>query len=135
MSDVIQSLWVGPRLSAMERLSITSFLKNGHSYILYVYGPVEGVPEGVELKDANEILPSAAIFTYPDYATYSGFSNFFRYKLLLERGGWWVDTDIICLKPFIFDAEFVFSSERGGGGPRVNVGAVKVPVRSNVMQY
>ena len=135
MSDVIQSLWVGPRLSAMERLSITSFLKNGHSYILYVYGPVEGVPEGVELKDANEILPSAAIFTYRDYATYSGFSNFFRYKLLLERGGWWVDTDIICLKPFIFDAEFVFSSERGGGGPRVNVGAIKVPVRSNVMQY
>src|SRR6267154_6333445 len=115
MRDVIQSLWVGPQLSVMERISISSFLKNGHSYILYAYGPVDGLPDGAELKDANEILPSSDIFTYSEYATYSGFSNFFRYKLLMERGGWWVDTDIICLKPFNFAAEFVFSSERGGG--------------------
>jgi len=135
MRDAIQSLWVGPRLSVMERLSIVSFLKNGHSYTLYAYGPVEGLPEGAELKDANEMLPSSTIFTYPEYATYSGFSNFFRYKLLLERGGWWVDTDMICLKPFSFAAEYVFSSERGGGGPRVNVGAIKVPAGSAVMRY
>ena len=103
MKDVIQSLWIGPRLSMMERLSIASFLQNGHSYILYAYGPVEGLPEDAELKDANEILPSCVIFTYAEYATCSGFSNFFRYKLLLERGGWWVDTDMICLRPFEFD--------------------------------
>jgi hypothetical protein len=135
MQDAIQGLWVGPRLSVMERLSITSFLKNGHSYILYAYGPVEGVPEGAELRDANEILPSSTIFAYAEYNTCSGFSNFFRYKLLLERGGWWADTDMICLRPFSFAADFVFSSERGGGGPLVNVGALKVPARSPVMQY
>jgi hypothetical protein len=135
MGDAIQGLWVGPRLSVMERLSIASFLKNGHPYVLYTYGAVEGLPEGASLKDANEILPSSAIFTYPQYATCSGFSNFFRYKLLLERGGWWADTDVICLKPFGFDAEFVFSSERGGAGPIVNVGVIKVPADSSVMQY
>jgi hypothetical protein len=135
MKDVIQSLWIGPRLSVMERLSVTSFLKNGHPYILYAYGPVESLPKGAELKDASEILPSASIFTYSQYATYAGFANFFRYKLLLERGGWWVDTDMICLKPFSFTGEFVFSSERGGEGPRVNVGAIKVPAGSSVMRY
>jgi len=135
MGDAIQGLWVGARLSVMERLSIASFLKNGHPYILYTYGPVEGLPKGAELKDANEILPSSAIFTYTEHATCSGFSNFFRYKLLLERGGWWADTDMICLKPFSFAVDFVFSSERGGGGPIVNVGAIKVPAGSTVMQY
>jgi hypothetical protein len=136
MRDVIQSLWVGGRLSVMERLSVTSFLKNGHPYVLYTYGPVEGVPGGAELKDANEILPSSDIFTYTEHPTYAGFSNFFRYKLLLERGGWWVDTDLICLRPFCFSADFVFSSEQGGGGrTRVNVGAIKAPIGSSVMRY
>ena len=23
----------------------------------------------------------------------------FRYRLLLLRGGWWVDTDVVCLSP------------------------------------
>lgn len=135
MSDLIQSLWVGPRLSAMERLSISSFLRNGHHYHLYTYDAVEGVPKGAEIKDAAEILPASCIFQYSDHATYSGFSNFFRYKLLLELGGWWVDTDMICLKPFDFSSSFVFSSERSGRGAVVNVGAIKVPAGSEVMRY
>src|SRR6185369_8186785 len=49
-------------------------------------------------------------------------------KLLLERGGWWVDTDMICLKPFDFDTEYVFSSQRNEEGLEVvNVGAIKAP--------
>jgi len=135
MRDLIQALWVGPRLSVMERLSIASFLQNGHRYHLYAYGPVEGLPDGAELRDAAEILPSSSLFTYTDYATCSGFANFFRYKLILERGGWWVDTDMICLKSFDFDSRFVFSSERGGIGSIVNVGAIKAPAGSAVMQY
>jgi hypothetical protein len=135
MSDLIQSLWVGPRLSALERLSISSFLQNGHRYHLYVYEAVEGVPRGVELQDAAQILPRASIFTYREHATYSGFSNFFRYKLLLERGGWWVDTDLVCLKPFDFSSRFVFSSERGRADALVNVGAIKTPAGSEVMHY
>ena len=135
MNDLIQSLWIGPRLSIMERLSIASFLRNGHPYHLYAYGPVEGLPEGAELKDASAILPPSSMFTYTDYATYSGFSNFFRYKLLLECGGWWADTDMICLKPFTFSAPFVFCTELSGRGPIVNPAAMKVPPGSAVMEY
>ena len=28
----------------------------------------------------------------------SSFSNLFRYELLLKEGGWWFDSDCICLK-------------------------------------
>jgi hypothetical protein len=36
----------------------------------------------------------------------------FRYKLLLERGGWWVDSDVICLRRFDFARAHVFAAER-----------------------
>ena len=40
------------------------------------------------------------IFRYRDNGSYAGFANFFRYELLRKRGGWWVDLDTICLRPF-----------------------------------
>ncbi len=101
-NDVIQGLWIGDELSTMERLSIASFLAQGHPYHLYVYRPVSNVPLGTCLKDASEVLPESMIFQYPDYASYAGFANYFRYKLLLERGGWWVDTDAVCLQTVRF---------------------------------
>lgn len=109
---LIQSLWIGNKLSVMEKLSISSFLHNGHSFHLYVYDEVIGVPEGVTIKDASEIIPPDKIFKYKNYNSYAGFSDLFRYKLLLERGNYWVDTDVICLKPFPDSKEFVFASER-----------------------
>ena len=84
--------WIGRKLSVMERLSIASFLTNGHEYHLYVYNEIENAPEGTVLKAANEILPESMICQYKEYPSHAGFSNFFRYKLLLEEGGWSVST-------------------------------------------
>src|SRR6266576_4985185 len=111
MNEIIQGLWIGPELSVMEQLSIDSFMRNGHEYHLYIYDEPKNVPVGAVIKDANEILPAASVFQYKQYPSYSGFSNFFRYKLLLERGGWWVDTDVICLRAFDFPETQVFASE------------------------
>ncbi len=46
----------------MERLSISSFLANGHEYRLFVYDDVEGTPDGVKIEDANAIIPESEIF-------------------------------------------------------------------------
>ena len=135
MSDVIQSLWIGPRLSTMERLSVLSFLDHGHEYHLYAYEDVAEIPRGAVVRDAREILPASAIFQYADYDTYSGFSNFFRYKLLVERGGWWVDTDVVCLKPFAFDSDHVFASETFRGRQLVSSAVIKAPPGSRAMAY
>ncbi len=40
--DVFQSLWIGAELSAMEQLSIRSFLANGHEFHLYTYQERQG---------------------------------------------------------------------------------------------
>jgi hypothetical protein len=132
----IQSLWVGARLTVMERLSIASFLHHGHDYHLFTYGPVEGLPAGAVLEDARAILPETMIFQYRDFPSYAGFSNFFRYKLLLERGDWWVDTDTVCLRPFDLDEPYVFASEPLKGGGEVATSAyLKAPADSRAMAY
>lgn len=135
MNEVIQGLWIGAELSVMEQLSLASFLANGHEYHLYVYDDVENVPAGITLRDGNEILPAASIFQYQQRQSYAGFANFFRYKLLLERGGWWADSDMVCLKPFDFSEPFVFSSEISKGLEVINCGVFKVPAGSELMAY
>ena len=135
MNNVIQGLWIGSELSVMEQLSISSFLLNGHDYHLFVYNELKNIPVGTTVKDANEILPSSSIFQYREYPTYAGFANFFRYKLLLERGGWWADADIICLKPFDFPNEHVFATEMCKGLEVVSSGIIKAPKGSPVMEY
>ena len=132
---VVQGLWIGPELSVMEQLSIASFLRNGHEYHLYIYDDVKNIPKGTVIRDASEILPSSRIFQYKHFPTYAGFSNFFRYKLLLERGGWWIDTDTVCLKPFDFPEEHVFASEKGEASDVVTSGVIKAPIGSQVMAY
>ena len=96
----------------MERLAVESFLRNGHSFHLYVYDDVDGVPKGAVLKDANEIIPRAEVFRNVQDKTYAAFSDIFRYKLLAERGGYWVDTDVVCLRPFEFVHEHAFVQAR-----------------------
>jgi hypothetical protein len=132
---IIQGLWIGAELSVMERLSIASFQRTGHEYHLYIYNKLPNIPTGTVVMDASEILPASAIFQYKDRPSYAGFSNFFRYKLLLERGGWWVDSDIVCLRPFDFPEEYVFSSELNAGHELVNCGAIKAPKGSEAMAY
>ena len=135
MNHVIQGLWIGPALSVMERLSIGSFLKNGHEYHLYAYDQLANVPLGTVVRDADEILPRSKIFQYKHQASYAGFSNFFRYKLLLERGGWWADTDLVCLRPFDFPERHVFATEICDGREVVTSGIIKAPAGSQAMAY
>ncbi len=140
---MIQSLWIGEKLSTMEQLSISSFLQNGHAYHLYVYDAVEGVPKGTVLKDANEIISSERIFKYKHHDSYAGFANLFRYKLLLEKGGFWVDTDVVCLRPFQFSSDYMFARAQIINRPldlikkRYNTPNwfIKAPIGSEIMNY
>jgi Glycosyltransferase sugar-binding region containing DXD motif len=113
MRHVFQSFWLGPQISPYQLLSMQSFLSHGHRYILYCYDRMPVVP-GVELRDAADILSRNRVFFYkqgPGAGSVSAFSNLFRYKLLRDRGGWWTDTDVICLGHKLPDAELVMARE------------------------
>jgi hypothetical protein len=68
--------------------------------------------------------------------SYSAFSNLFRYKLIFEKGGWWVDTDVVCLRPFDFKDEFVFATEHEEDGTTLAASCVlKSPAGSAYLGY
>jgi hypothetical protein len=127
--DTIQGLWIGDKLSTMEQLSIKSYMANGHPFVLYTYAPLEGVPDGVVIRDGNEIVPESHIKRFNCLAQ---FSNFFCYALL-NKGGWFVDLDNVCLKPYDFPEEYVFY--RDTDYTTITFAVAKSPANSPLMQY
>jgi hypothetical protein len=131
----VHGLWIGQRLSLMEQLTLRSFVACGHRFVLWLYGRLEeDVPPGVEVRDANTIIPRQRVFCYQAGirpGSYAGFSDLFRYKLLYDSGGWWSDLDVVCLKPLDFDAWYAFH-------PHVDLGLVgsvlKAPPRTELMR-
>lgn len=113
MSPVIQSLWIGPPFSNLEKLCVQSFLDHGHGFHLYTYANIDGVPEGAVIKDGNEILPWDKL-TSGKVKDMASLSDYFRYALLNKKGGYWVDTDTVCLRPFDFSDEIVFCKWESG---------------------
>ena len=108
----IQCLWVGHTLSNLEATCLASFAWHKHPVHLYCYRDIKNLPPNITLKDANSVIPESEIFYYSDRKTVSGFANLFRYKLLAEKGGIWVDCDVVCLRPFLFQEDYVFPLER-----------------------
>ncbi len=126
-NKIIQSFWFGQSLTKLEQLCILSYLANGHEFHLYCYDKIEGVPEGTAVKDANEIIEKKHLFVDPQ-GSVAPFADWFRYNLLYKKGGWWVDLDSVCLKPFDFKEDHCFSSENSPvqkGGYIINNGYIK----------
>ena len=110
----IQCLWIGKRLNGLARLSLASFVAHGHPVHLYTYNPVKNLPKGVTVMDANAIVPYQELRIQNGFGQGSigPFSDWFRFNLLLQRGGIWADTDLISIKPWQVTSAVVISSER-----------------------
>lgn len=118
-NTVINGLWVGKRLSNLELLTLHSFVRHGHTFHLWIYEQLENtLPDGIICKDANEIIPQSEIFYKQKgdktknfgVGSLALFSDLFRYKLLYEKGGWWVDMDVTCLASFSIKTPYFFRS-------------------------
>jgi len=114
LSDILCSLWVGSKLSTLERICACSWIYHGHQLELFVYDDIGDVPEGVVLKDANAIIPEKDVFLWR--GCYAIFAGLFRWTLLYEQGGYWVDMDMLCIKPFDFKDDIL--PQRTGGGSK-----------------
>ena len=134
----VHSLWIGKHLSSLELLTLKSFIKAGHKFHLWIYEEIETpLPPEVIIKDASEIISKENIFKYNKKSSfghgkgsYAGFSDIFRYKLLYDHGGWWVDMDVCCLKPLNIEVPYVFRKHH-----YLNVvgNIMKCPAKSKVM--
>lgn len=104
-----------------------SFIANDHPLHLYTYGTVQGLPQEVEIKDANSIIPKSKIFLHKN--SYAPFSDLFRWKLLYEQGGIYCDTDMLCVTPFSFTEEVIIGQE---SFDRLNNAVLKFPAGHSV---
>jgi hypothetical protein len=112
MPQQIVSLWIGDGLGTIERLSLRSFVAQGHPMALYSYGEVAGVPSGVERRDAADVLPSAALEEHRRRGgSLTLFADLFRLELQRRALGLWVDVDVVALRPLDIDGPFVVGRE------------------------
>jgi hypothetical protein len=106
----VNTLWIGRSLGPLQRACLRSFLHCGHRVRLFAYDAIAGVPDGVEVCDATDILPRSVIFTHHT-GSFALFSDYFRYKLQMLSLGYWIDTDIYCVRPLQFTDGIVLGWE------------------------
>lgn len=90
-----------------------SVLRQGEELALYCYAIPDGVPEGVEVRDAAAILPEQRLLRHRT-GSVALFSDWFRYELQRKGLGTWLDTDLYLLSPLDGERPNLFGEESHG---------------------
>ncbi len=109
---IVASLWIGGSLSFLEQLCLKSFADHGHRTILYTYGEVTGVPDGVEVLDANTIFPNENYIRHAKSGSPAVHADAFRYRMIELQNVVWVDADMLCVRPWDFQDQWIFGWEK-----------------------
>lgn len=94
----LNTLWIGGILPPLQRLCLASAVATGCPVRLFSYEPIIGIPPGVELADANEVLGFDKLIRHRKSQSVALFSDRFRYEILGLSLGAWIDTDLLFLK-------------------------------------
>jgi hypothetical protein len=127
----VGALWIGGALSFLEQLCLVSFVHAGQHIRLYAYEDIPNVPGGVELADANDILPQAGFLRHERTGSPALHSDLFRYHMLAKCDRMiWADTDAYCVKPFTTPNGHFYAWESDHG---LNGGVLGLPQDSETL--
>jgi hypothetical protein len=129
-SDCI-TLWIGDRLGPVERACLRSVLRQGHRLALYCYSVPEGVPAGVEIRDANGVLSSDKVFLHRRNS-FAPFADWFRYELQEREAGIWVDTDVYLLSKLELSRPYLFGEQEPD---IINNAVLRLPAGSEALRH
>lgn len=112
----IGTFWVGPRLRDFEHLCIRTWLAQGHPVKFFSYEPVDNVPDGVELRDAQEVFDRARLFEEAPELAKKPFTqaNLFRLAMLMKGEGVWCDSDLALVRPLPEFKDILVGREKNG---------------------
>jgi hypothetical protein len=91
----------------------------GHPVQVWSYSPEKLAflrPYGVELRPADDVVPKGLFQRIVAGAEIRYFSDVFRYAVLYEHGGLWMDTDVVLLRPFAFHGDHFLNLQWRSGG-------------------
>ena len=109
--DIIKSLWIGSYLNNISELCIMSWLRLNYKVELYI--DTLNLPKYMDryrksgqliFKSIKEIMP------YDKSQEILPYSDLFRYKMIFQTGGTWIDADMFLLKRLPKD-DIIISSE------------------------
>ena len=129
----VASFWMGSSLGVCEHLCLKSFWANGHDVVLYTYGDVRGVPDGVCIEDAAQFVPLVTAERYANDSVLQSLADRFRYVMLREADHIWVDTDMLALRPMSF-ADNLFGRFKNHPD-LINNAVLRLPKSSPVLDY
>ncbi|WP_281973753.1 hypothetical protein [Ruegeria faecimaris] len=120
----IGMLWVDGPLSFLEQLCIKSYLDAGQSVRLYTYGNVSGIPEGVDTRDARDVMPGTEFIAHSRTGSPAPHSDKFRYRMLAQEPDLiWADTDAYCMRPFTTETGHFYGMLEG----EIAIGVLGIP--------
>lgn len=132
------ALWVG-QPSLIEKIVWSSFIYHGHELTIFSYDDLTGVPEGIHIADANDIVSKEKIFYSPSPnktgKSISAFADYFRYKMISKTGMCWTDSDALCLSNFFTDEEYFFAHDVSAGSDWVANGTIVAPKDSELINF
>jgi hypothetical protein len=115
MPTTLHCFWHGSQLGPYQLVGLRSFVDQGHRVELYTYAnPDIEVPDWITRRDADEIWPADRVLSYQHGIGKGSFAlhaNLFGYAFLLKIGGWWIDLDVVLLRPQLPQQEIFFSME------------------------
>ena len=101
-------LWMFGDLPKLQQMCLKSWLKRGYKVVLYSYAPfaISFKNDNLEIRDAIEIMELPKVIE----GSVLPASDLWRFIYLYQKGGTWIDFDMVMLKRLPED-EFIISSE------------------------
>jgi glycosyltransferase involved in cell wall biosynthesis len=99
------------------KAAMASMRAMGHPVRVWSYSPekLEFLrPYGVELAAASDVVPRGLFERVVAGSEIRYFSDIFRYAVLYEHGGLWMDTDVVMLRPFPFHGDYFLNLQWTG---------------------
>lgn len=114
--DAIRTFWIGEKLPTFHRMCVQSWLDLGYAVEFYAYAPVDNVPDGAQMRDANEIMPRADILEGGASLSQraANLADVFRMALLAADKGPWCDADYLMLRPLPTARDILVGRETSG---------------------
>ena len=103
------SVWIGPKLGLMEKLTLQLLVDAGHTPILWTNQKVAGVPDYVDVRQVPKDYVQPIGFAGHPHAgipnggigSFAHWSDYFAFKTLHEQGGIWVQMDVAVTKKIV----------------------------------
>ena len=128
--QTLRTFWNGDSITPYQLLCLRSFVDHGHRVEVFSYNLKLIVPKWLTLRDAEEILPRGKVL-HPLEERMAIRANRFRWALLKKFGGWWIDPDIMLMKPDLPDTDVFFGNLDAFG--EVPTAALKFPANHKIV--